>query len=241
VSKLDLWGINQVRILPYKKEVAKAFQILINQQHPASKCNQYSTAVQQAWQIVKDYQNWHRQCNKVDLHTIPYAPHMLTQSPIWQPYTKPDEVSKKIFNRLNSALSGQARSTKAQLNALQGFQHWLNDAATWYAEYQMQALLNSRASMYAILSAATDKFGLIQANYQVFIHPAKQWEMVVDIRTDQEYSAVFFVYSILHLSMHEGIKWLKELDPGFDQAFSDQSNKVASEKEAEEDIKIRLS
>ncbi len=241
VSKLDLWGINQVRILPYKKEVASAFQLFINQQYPASKGTQYSAAAHHALQIVKDYQDWNRQSNKVDLHTIPYAPHMLIQSPIWQHYTKPDEVSKKIFKRLNAALPEQARPNKAHFNALQGFQQWLNDVSIWYAEYQMQVLLNSRASMSAILSAAEDKFGLVQADYKVVINSSKQEEMAFDIRTGKKYSAIYFAYNILHLSMNEAIKWLKQLDAGFDQAFSDQQNKVTSEKEAEEDIKTQLS
>jgi hypothetical protein len=243
VGKLDLWSNNQLRILPYKKDVAEAFQIWLNHQHPAKNCMQYHDSAQQALQVVRDYQAWHRQCNEVDTDTIPYAPHMLLQSPAWQPYVIPDAKSEKTFKRLNASSLGQPEqsTTFPDFDALKGFRRWLTDVADWYAQYQTLVLLNQRASMTIILSAAMDQFGLIRDTYEVVINTNTQEEMALDTRTGKEYTAVYLAHDILHMSMREIIEWLKQLDPGFDQAFSDQSCKILSTKEIEEDIQIRLS
>ncbi|HEY8034710.1 MAG TPA: hypothetical protein VIF37_03875 [Methylobacter sp.] len=243
ISKLDLWSNNQLRILPYKKSVAEAFQIWLNHQHPASNCMQYNVVAQQALQIVRNYQTWHRQCNMIDLDITPYCPHMLLHSPTWQPYVQPDAESEKIFKRLNSKLPGQSEqsiSTHSNFDALQGFRQWLNDVAVWYAEYQTQALLNQRVSMSTILSAAVDKFGLMRNHYQVVIHTNTHEEMAIDTRTNKTYIAVYFAYDILHMSMPETIKWLKQLDPAFDQALSEKAV-IDGMKADEDDMQIRLS
>ena len=235
VSKMDLWGDNQLRILPYKKQVAEAFQFLNNHQHLTNGMK-YDPAVKQSQQIVKDYKIWHREHNEVDLESVPYAPHFFLQSPTWQPYIKPDADNERIFKRMNiAALPSQPITTKLKFDALQGFRAWLDDMATWHAEYKIQELLNHRASMAAILREANDKLGLLSEHYEIVDRSCgNHAEMVLDTRTERRYTAIYFTYKILHMDMHEAIKWLKQLDHEFDEALAEKICEVEPIKPVED-------
>lgn len=222
VSKLDLWSNNQIRILPYKKQVAEAFQAWINHQHSGNIGRQHVVEPQQVLQTVHNHQDWHRQCNAVDIGTKPYAPSSLLNSPKWQPYLNKAIENKKIYSRLKSTLADRKSSQALPSNrysALQGFRDWLGDAPVGCTTYQTHALLNQQSSMAAILSAAEITYGLLRNHYQVFLESATQHEMAFDARTGQQYSAVNFCCDILHMSMHDAAMWLNQLGCRFDLAF----------------------
>jgi hypothetical protein len=205
VSKLDLWGDNQLRIIPYKKSVAAAFQRWLGDQHPRTSNTLYDLDVQASFKIVQDYQTWHREENRVDITSEPYAPQSLLKSPSWQALIPSDIDTRKRKTRFRSIQTRQIGKPKAVLDkydALAGFRQWLEDLTVWFSEKETVASLIQTTPMKLLLNSAHQDFGLLAEHYRTRDH------VLVDQRTGRADSAINFAYHVLNLPMKKSIEWV---------------------------------
>lgn len=211
VSKLDLWSSNQLRILPYKKSVAAAFQKWLGSQYSAN-YNMQKEA-DSALKSVQQYREWHREHNRIDLDRTPYSPQKIT--PV---------LADQNVRISNTAFSEHSRkhpdypifsAEQQRLDAIDGFRRWVSDAQCWYAEKPEINRLNADIAMTGLLEAAERDYGLLTEHYRI------DDRKLVDNRTGDRVNAIDFAYRWLNLPMNQAISWVRSAEAPIEEESND--------------------
>lgn len=231
VSKIDLWSGNQLRILPYKKEVAQAFQIWLDDNHSFDshyKSNETGEPLlpspKEAGLIVEQYKHWHRQYNQPNLDKQTYAPKIFLKRPDWLQIREQDENQK---SRIREVMSGSDLALKiwrynfAQevpsnviYSSVQALKRRLVDM-DMLNEYKLVIeFFNKCVSLECVLDEAQVEFGLDRNAFKII--RIKGIEVAQDKRTGQSYSSVGIAHEQLNMSVIRSLEWLKKISPEVD-------------------------
>ncbi|MGD7037275.1 hypothetical protein [Methylotuvimicrobium buryatense] len=211
ISKLDLLSDNQLRILPYKKSVAAAFQKWLGSQYSTN--YNLQKEADSALKSVQQYREWHRENNRVDLNRTPYSPQKIT--PVladqhgWISNTNLSENSRKHPHYPGFSAEQQ------RLDALDGFSWWVSDAQCWFAEKPEINRLNADISMAALLEKAERDYGLLTEHYRI------DDRKLVDNRTGDRVNAIDFAYLWLNLPMDQAISWVRSAEAPIEEESND--------------------
>lgn len=211
ISKLDLWNFNQLRILPYKKSVASAFQKWLGSQYSTN--YNLQKEADSALKSVQQYREWHRENNRVDLEKTPYSPQKI--SPILA------DQKERISNTENLSENSRKRpdhsifSIEESFDTLDGFRRWVSDAQCWFAEKPEINRLNADISMAALLEAAERDYGLLTEHYRI------DDRKLVDNRTGNRVNAIDFAYRWLNLPMNQAISWVRSAEAPIEEESND--------------------
>jgi hypothetical protein len=237
VSKLDLWSNNQLRILPYKKAVAQAFQIWLDAIHQfeqpdyrissSDQTNKLPTPKETA-AIIRDYQAWHRKYNQPDLDKQTYKPSFFLNQPVWQ---NERNIDKKRQAKLRERVSNISSDIGIQqehdehrdllnqdFSTLSALRQRLTDETRVLEQKSAITTLNQHINMTEVLHQAAQQFGLDRSAFQIIRRKDQgQWiELAQDKRTDETFSAMGIAHELLHLPVDEAFSWLQSLCPELD-------------------------
>jgi len=239
VSKQDLWSDNQLRILPYKKQVAQAFQVWLDDKHgfeshykqfrqcaaDESKAvmNYEILTVEQAISIIDTYKNWHRQYNQPEGAKQAYKPSAFLNNPCWKSYR---DANKGLKRKLSKSVQQMKQNQlfeeglcnthlSSEYSVLQVLKQRLVNEVVLSEHENLIITTNKQVEMYKLLKQATQQFALERACFTVILD--KKPQQVIDKRTGESFNAITFVQVHLHMSVFEALKWL--------QAFRSKPNK----------------
>jgi len=228
VSKLDLWSGNQLRIITYKKEVAQAFQIWLDDNHSFdSHYIESETGESQlpnpeeAEVIIDDYKSWHRQYNHPRLDNQGYAPKNFLKRPEWLLCIERDENSKKVIREdicgsdlaLKSWQDVFAQEAPENLayTSLDAIKRRLVDIGMLNKYKEIIEYFNQHIKLEGVLGEAKKQFGFdIKAFKIVRLNGI---DLALDERTGQTYSVVGVAHEQLNMSVMQALEWIKSITP----------------------------
>ena len=238
VSKLDLWTGTQLRILPYKLEVARAFQIWLDdnhrfESHYFNKKDDYADeqlpTAAEAELIVDNYKLWHRQYNQPNMSKQLYAPKQVLKKSKWLTYVdgdkkskKQDEVdySKQAFQNWQQVMN-QEFTQQTDYSSVQAIKQRLIDMQLIIDNKLLIEKINKQLELKNILSEAAREFALDRESFEIVEFNKRP--LVQDQRTGLTYSPVGLAHDYLHMNINQSLKWLQNIAPEI--SFDDRVSK----------------
>ena len=226
VSKLNLWTGNQLRILPYKKEVAQAFQILLDDNH-GFKTHYYQNkedklvlpSPDESDMIVEEYKHWHRQNTPIEMRKQKYAPKNFLVRPEWLLDNKQDEKHKNTRRAAsadqalqNWKMHNQETNDDFSFSAVHALKQRLIDMQMLIEYKLLIEYFNKEVNLATVLAEAENQFGLNRDVFEISKFK-KGVTVLLDKRTNHTYSAMGMAYEYLHMSVIQSLKWLKRMAP----------------------------
>jgi len=238
VSKQDLWSDNQLRILPYKKQVAQAFQFWLDEKHnfeshykQPKQCTidedkavmDEILTVEHARSIIEAYKNWHREFNQPNVAKQSYKLSAFLNNPSWKLYRYAnDSLKRKLLKSAQQMRQNQlfeqrqcSKHLGSKYSALQVLKQRLINEAVLSDHKNLILATNKQVEVYKLLKQATQEFALERACFTVIFD--KRPQRIIDKRTGASFNAITFAQVHLHMSVFEALKWL--------QAFRSRPNK----------------
>jgi len=238
ISKLDLWSDNQLRILPYLKNVAQAFQIWLDDKYEMESHYQNRgeggtplLTVSEAETAIENYQTWHRFYNAPQPKKQKYALSQFMKQQNWKQYANPDQNRLKQLRQTSGQLMEHNWQPYQQDNyflqtpytAIQSLKHRLIDIRTAIENKGVIKKINQQIKMRAVLVRAEKKFGLNRQDYEVEKTNKEEW--AIDKRTNERFTVVELAHQELNMTLFEAMTWLTETSP--DLKWIQEFNKQA--------------
>jgi len=215
VSKLDLWSSNQVRGLLYKEEVAKAFQLWIDDNHrfdSYSESSEDSLSIDEAEQIMVKHQQFHLKYNKHEKNEFEPDKAIISKS---LNVDKEGENTQKKLNALHSDFllyqkkQQKIRRANKLYLATQSLKMRLKNAVACVDSIaEIEQCINS-SDVEETIKFAEKEFKLNPAFF--FIVEKGSKKLAKDIRTGQTFNSFGIVHEHLNQDIRETIKVLKRV------------------------------
>jgi len=226
VSKLDLWSNNQLRILPYTKNVAQSFQIWLDDKyHMKSHYRQAEETrdvdnidnalptVAEADMAIKKYQRWHESYNILQPHKQLYAPAKFMKTSNWERFAKPDKKTLQQLQKKSDALSNThwvnhqkgILLLQSSYTATQALKQRLIDIRTKKDHKDVIKKINHQYNMRSILAMAAKQYGLDRKSFSY--EQINKINYAKDHRTSDLVNIVELAHKHLNMTVFESIKW----------------------------------